>query len=125
MPAWRQTGGRGERTGDMQALLYVRLLFACSQGLNAERDERRAHARHAWGVSLNCFGRSNPTSKRSIGRRFSGHHRISLRAVAVVAPGIAGVYWAAETHALNFSTWLAVPYIPAPKGEVLQHHRMN
>src|SRR5215470_17072654 len=51
------------------------------------------------GLSLDCFGRSNPTSKRTIGRRFFGHHRISLRAVAVVAPGIAEVYWAAESHA--------------------------
>jgi hypothetical protein len=46
---------------------------------------------------------------------------ILLRAVAVVAPGIAGVYWQ-QKATLNFSTWLAVPYIPALKGEVLRHH---
>src|SRR5215469_7172793 len=43
-----------------------------------------------------------PDLERSIARRFFGHHGISLPAVAVVAPGIAGVYWAAESHALTF-----------------------
>jgi hypothetical protein len=67
--------------------------------------ERRAQARHAskaWGFPAIASAWSDPTSKRSIGRSFFGHHRISLRVVAMVAPGVAGVYWATESHALTF-----------------------
>ena len=73
--------------------------------------ERRAHARRAsqarGSPSIASAG-ATPASKRRIGRSFFGHRR-SLRAVAVVAPGIAGVYWAAEIPALTFQR-------PRPEG---------
>jgi hypothetical protein len=50
-----------------------------SQGLTAKPAKPpRAMPATAWAFSVDCFGVSRPTSKRGIGRRFSGRHRSPL-----------------------------------------------
>src|SRR5215469_10864866 len=44
----------------------------------SSRLQLHAHARHAWAFSIDRFGWSDPTSKRRVGRRFSGRYLISL-----------------------------------------------
>jgi hypothetical protein len=58
--------------------------------------------------------------KEVFGRRFSGHYRISLRAVAVPASADCSSI-SGRNPALTFQERSAVPYIPALKGEVLRH----
>jgi hypothetical protein len=75
------------------------------------------------GRSLDCFSRSN-TIPNEVLEGGSGHHRIALRAVAVALSDVAGVYWAAESHALTFKAVSGELY-PRPEGRGLTAPRIS
>jgi len=74
-------------------------MFACSQGLRAVRMPAMPGKP---GDFPRLLRPEQPDFETKYWKEVFGHQRISLRAAAAVAPGIAGVYWAAESHALTF-----------------------